>query len=57
MSRDQVRKFPTGVSAEEALREQAARMEALKKAGFSACTLGGRKVFGFVVSEDGVQLS
>lgn len=57
LSRDQVRKFPTGVSAEEALREQPARMEAVRKAGFSACTFGGRRVFGFVVCEDGIEIA
>lgn len=44
------------MSAEEALKEQVARMEALRKAGFSACTFGGKRVFGFVVCEDGIQM-
>ncbi|TID16973.1 hypothetical protein E6O75_ATG09739 [Venturia nashicola] len=45
LSRDPVRKFPMGVSAEEALREQTARMEAMRKAGFSAYAFGGSRVF------------
>ncbi|QDS68393.1 hypothetical protein FKW77_010760 [Venturia effusa] len=56
LSRDPVRKFPIGVSAEEALREQAARMEAVRKAGFSACTFGGKRVFGFAVREEGIEM-
>lgn len=44
------------MSAEEALKEQAARMEAVRKAGFSACTFGGKKVFGFVVGEAGIEM-
>jgi len=57
LSRDTVRKFPIGVSVEEALREQGARMEAVGKAGFSACTFGGRKVLGFVVGDEGVNMN
>jgi hypothetical protein len=56
LSRDLVRKFPIGVNAEEALREQVARMDAVGKAGFSACTFGGRKVFGFEAGEEGVEM-
>jgi hypothetical protein len=56
-ARDQVNKFPIGISAEEALREQLARMQAVEKSGFSACTFDGRRVFGFMVGEEGVELS
>lgn len=31
-------------------------MEAVDKTGFSACTFSGRKVFGFVVGEEGVEM-
>jgi hypothetical protein len=56
LARDQVKKFPFGISAEEALREQLSRMQAVEKSGFSACTFDGRRVFGFVVSDEGVEM-
>jgi hypothetical protein len=54
LTRDPVRKFASGISAEEDLKEQAARQAAVEQARFTATLFGGKKAFQFSVGEEGV---